>query len=42
MPGFTPFSMFPLLWEASGLTYAELVDRLLQLAARPSDSACAS
>ncbi|MGH3474113.1 MAG: D-alanine--D-alanine ligase family protein [Aeromicrobium sp.] len=32
MPGFTPFSMFPLLWEASGLTYAELVDRLLQLA----------
>jgi D-alanine-D-alanine ligase len=24
--------MFPLLWEASGLTYAELVDRLLQLA----------
>ncbi len=32
MPGFTPFSMFPLLWEASGLTYPELVDRLLQLA----------
>ena len=32
MPGFTPYSMFPLLWEASGLTYAELVARLLQLA----------
>ncbi len=32
MPGFTPFSMFPLLWEASGVSYAELVDRLLQLA----------
>ena len=32
MPGFTPFSMFPLLWEESGLTYAELVHRLLQLA----------
>jgi len=32
MPGFTPYSMFPLLWEASGLSYAELVDRLLQLA----------
>ena len=32
MPGFTPYSMFPLLWEASGLAYAELVDRLLQLA----------
>ncbi len=32
MPGFTPYSMFPLLWEASDLPYAELVDRLLQLA----------
>ncbi len=32
MPGFTPFSMFPLLWEENGLTYAEIVDRLLQLA----------
>ncbi|MBC7633903.1 MAG: ATP-grasp domain-containing protein, partial [Flavobacterium sp.] len=34
MPGFTPFSMFPLLWEASGVTYAELIDRLIQLALR--------
>ncbi|MFT4189487.1 MAG: D-alanine--D-alanine ligase family protein [Aeromicrobium sp.] len=32
MPGFTTSSMFPLLWEASGLPYADLVDRLLQLA----------
>ncbi|MGI9085484.1 MAG: D-alanine--D-alanine ligase family protein [Aeromicrobium sp.] len=32
MPGFTPFSMFPLLWEASDVSYAGLVDRLLQLA----------
>lgn len=32
MPGFTPFSMFPLLWEASGVPYAELVERLIQLA----------
>ena len=32
MPGFTPFSMFPVLWEASGVPYAELVDRLIQLA----------
>jgi D-alanine-D-alanine ligase len=32
MPGFTPFSMFPLVWEGSGMSYAELVDRLLQLA----------
>jgi len=32
MPGFTPFSMFPRLWENSGIGYAELVDRLIQLA----------
>jgi D-alanine-D-alanine ligase len=32
MPGFTPFSMFPLLWETSGVPYPELVDRLIQLA----------
>ncbi len=37
MPGFTPFSMFPVLWQASGVPYADLVDRLLQLAlARPT------
>ena len=32
MPGFTPRSMFPRLWAASGLDYPALVDRLLQLA----------
>lgn len=32
MPGFTSTSMFPVLWEATGIGYAELVDRLLQLA----------
>lgn len=32
MPGFTPFSMFPRLWEASGMPYAELVDHLISLA----------
>jgi D-alanine-D-alanine ligase len=32
MPGFTIRSMYPKLWEASGVTYAELVDRLIQLA----------
>jgi D-alanine-D-alanine ligase len=32
IPGFTPISMFPKLWEASGLTYPQLIDRLLQLA----------
>jgi D-alanine-D-alanine ligase len=32
MPGFTPYSMFPRMWAASGLSYPELVDRLLQSA----------
>ncbi|HET7628494.1 MAG TPA: D-alanine--D-alanine ligase [Bacillales bacterium] len=32
MPGFTPYSMFPLLWKESGIPYPELIDRLLQLA----------
>jgi D-alanine-D-alanine ligase len=32
MPGFTPFSMYPRMWAATGLGYAELVDRLLTLA----------
>jgi D-alanine-D-alanine ligase len=36
MPGFTPFSMFPALWAASGLPYPALLDRLLRTAlARP-------
>ena len=30
MPGFTPTSMFPLIWAASGIDYPALVDRLLQ------------
>jgi D-alanine-D-alanine ligase len=34
MPGFTPVSMFPLMWKASGLDYPALVDRLLQTALR--------
>jgi D-alanine-D-alanine ligase len=32
IPGFTAISMYPKLWEASGLSYSELVDRLIQLA----------
>jgi D-alanine-D-alanine ligase len=32
LPGFTPISMYPKLWEASGLPYAKLVDRLIELA----------
>jgi D-alanine-D-alanine ligase len=32
IPGFTSISMYPKLWQASGMTYAELVDRLIELA----------
>lgn len=31
MPGFTAISMYPKLWEATGLKYADLIDRLIQL-----------
>ncbi|MFL6240938.1 MAG: D-alanine--D-alanine ligase family protein [Actinomycetes bacterium] len=34
MPGFTPYSMFPRMWAASGVDYQTLVDRLLQSALR--------
>ena len=34
MPGFTPHSMFPRMWAASGVSYPELVDRLIQDALR--------
>lgn len=37
MPGFTPYSMYPRMWQASGVTYPELVDELISLAlARPT------
>ena len=32
IPGFTKISMYPKLWEASGLSYGRLVDRLIELA----------
>jgi D-alanine-D-alanine ligase len=32
IPGFTRISMYPKLWEASGLSYSQLVDRLITLA----------
>ncbi|HLV43552.1 MAG TPA: D-alanine--D-alanine ligase family protein [Aggregatilineales bacterium] len=32
IPGFTSISMYPKLWEASGVPYPELIDRLIQLA----------
>lgn len=31
-PGFTQFSMYPLLWQATGLPYAQLIDELIALA----------
>jgi len=34
MPGFTPISMFPQMWAASGVAYPELVDRLIASALR--------
>ena len=32
MPGFTPLSMFPSLWQESGIDYPELIDELIELA----------
>ena len=32
LPGFTPISMYPKLWEATGLSYRELLTRLIELA----------
>ena len=32
IPGFTRISMYPKLWEASGMSYSELIDRLIELA----------
>ncbi len=31
MPGFTIYSMYPLLWQHTGISYPELIDRLIQL-----------
>jgi D-alanine-D-alanine ligase len=36
MPGFTPISMFPRMWAASGVSYPELVDRLVASAVDPA------
>ena len=32
IPGFTSISMYPKLWEATGVSYRELIDRLIELA----------
>lgn len=42
MPGFTSISMYPRLWEASGLSLPALVERLLQLALERSEERKAS
>ena len=34
IPGFTPISMYPKLWAASGLSYPALIDKLVELAFR--------
>ena len=31
LPGFTSISMYPKMWEASGIPYPELIDRLVHL-----------
>ncbi|MBO9578400.1 MAG: D-alanine--D-alanine ligase [Microbacteriaceae bacterium] len=36
MPGFTPISMFPKCWEASGIAYRDLITELIELALEPS------
>jgi D-alanine-D-alanine ligase len=38
LPGFTPFSMYPLMWRETGMPYKELLDTLIGLAlARHAD-----
>jgi len=32
MPGFTPYSMYPLLWRETGVSYRALLDRMIELA----------
>ena len=38
LPGFTDISMYPKLWEASGIDYNELISKLLVLALERSDN----
>jgi D-alanine-D-alanine ligase len=37
MPGFTPYSMYPQLWEHAGVAYPTLIDRLVELALERHD-----
>jgi len=34
IPGFTPFSMYPKLWQETGLAYADLLGELIDIAQR--------
>ncbi|MCW6675987.1 D-alanine--D-alanine ligase [Aerococcaceae bacterium NML180378] len=38
MPGFTPYSMYPCLWQATGLNSRDLIEELLQLALRSHEA----
>jgi D-alanine-D-alanine ligase len=37
VPGFTPISMFPMLWQASGVSYQQLIDTLVEQACRRAE-----
>ncbi|MBK3494518.1 D-alanine--D-alanine ligase [Viridibacillus sp. YIM B01967] len=37
MPGFTPVSMYPILWQNTGVTYSELIEQLIDLAIERHD-----
>lgn len=37
IPGFTPISMYPKLWQESGISYSELITRLIELAQKRND-----
>jgi len=37
MPGFTPISMYPKMWDASGLPYSALIEKLVHLAIERHD-----
>jgi D-alanine-D-alanine ligase len=37
IPGFTSISMYPKLWEATGLEYGDLLDKLIELAFQRQD-----
>ncbi|SHK48619.1 D-alanine--D-alanine ligase [Tepidibacter formicigenes] len=40
MPGFTNISMYPKLWEATGISYSNLIDKLIQLAIKRYTDKC--